>query len=153
MALKRSLLIAAMALAACRTSQKPDTEELIRLEKELNAAFTLKDAAALERLMARDYTFHYIDTNMNAKLQATPNAPRGRWAAEMLKRVSNGPLEWFPVDARITGDTAIVVGRYKWTGAWDAQAFQYEGFITDTWVRQRGTWKILLSTATVNPRP
>ena len=147
----RRRLVLALLFVACRTtSVSRGTEELIQSEKDFNAAFTLKDEAALERLMAPDYSFNYIDKNMRGRLQATPNAPRGRWAADMLKHLSNGPMQWSIVDSRIIGgNTGVVVGYYKWIGAWDAQPFEYEGYITDVWVRQGGKWKIVMSSANV----
>jgi ketosteroid isomerase-like protein len=145
----------ALFAVGCRTTPiSRGTDELLRAEREFNAAFTLKDTATLERLMAPDYSFQYIDTTMGGTLQATPNAPRGRWAAEMLKHVSNGPLRWSIVDSRIIGgNTGVVVAHYKWIGTWDSRTFQYEGYITDVWVRQGGKWKIVMSSANAMAPP
>lgn len=127
------------------------TDELVQRTEEFNTAFSLRDADRLQRLMVPEYTFHYIDQSTVATLRAIPNAPRGKWPAELLRRLSNGPLEWSLIDARIVGNIGIVVSHYRWSGSLSGQAFRYEGHITDVWVRRQGEWRILLSTADLLP--
>ncbi len=130
------------------------TEDVVARTREFNAAFTLRDAAALQALMAPDYTFHYIDQSVSGTLRALPNAPRGRWPAELFGRLSNGPLTWTLIDSRVIGSVGIVVSRYRWIGAVSGQPFQFEGYMTDVWVRRHRKRQLQLSTADIlQPSP
>jgi len=152
-------VLVALLVMSCRTASPRQpiatfgegTKELAQKGRELNQAFALRDTAAMERLLAPEYVFHFTDHNMTGTLAGTPNAPRGRWVGEAFTHLSNGPLESSLVDVRIVGDTGIVVSHYRWSGSWDGTGFQYEGYITDTWVRREGQWQVLLSTATLMP--
>lgn len=145
-------------LAACRTAPSPPiesfgpgTEMLVKRTNELNLAFALRDARKIESYLAPEYTFHYIDQDSRGTLQATPNAPRGRWMDKLFDSLSNGPLQASVVDARVIGATGIVISHYKWQGAWNGTAFQYEGYITDTWIRRGEQWQLLTSSANLLP--
>jgi hypothetical protein len=154
-------ILAALMAASCRTAAPPPpiatsgegTKELAQKGRELNQAFALRDTAAIERLLAPEYVFHFIDQNMTGALAATPNAPRGRWVGEAFAHLSNGPLESSVVDVRLVGDVGVVVSHYRWSGTFNGTGFRYEGYITDTWVRRQGEWQVLLSTATLLPSP
>jgi hypothetical protein len=57
------------------------------------------------------------------------------------------------VDARIIGDVGVVVSHYQWSGSYRSKSFNREGHLTDEWVRRRGRWQVLLSSATlIDPR-
>ena len=156
--MKSSLLVLTLLfLAACRTAAPPaltfgeGTKELTASARALNQAFAVRDTAAIQRLLAPEYGFHFIDNNMHGTLAATPNAPRGQWVGEMLGRLSNGPLESSLVDVRVVGNLGVVVSHYRWSGSYSGVGFRYEGYITDVWVLRDGKWQALLSTATLLP--
>lgn len=140
-------------MCACSTSipTLPRTDELVQRTEEFNKAFSLRDVDALQKLMVPEYMFHYIDQSTIATIRAIPNAPRGRWPADMFARLSNGPLEWSVIDARIVGNFGIVSSYYRWAGSFNGQSFRYAGYMTDVWVRRRGEWRILFSTADLLP--
>jgi hypothetical protein len=155
--MKASLLLTVLLLAACRTAAPPaltfgeGTKELAASARELNQAFAVRDTATIERLLAPEYVFHFVDNNMHGTLAATPNAPRGRWVGELLARLSNGPLESSLVDVRVVGTLGVAVTHYRWSGSYSGVGFHYEGYITDVWVLRGGKWQTLLSTATLLP--
>jgi hypothetical protein len=48
------------------------------------------------------------------------------------------------VDVRIYRDLGVVVSYYKWG--------QYEGYMTDVWIRRARRWQLLVSSADVLPQ-
>jgi hypothetical protein len=154
------LIAAVFFCAACARKPAPlvasfgaGTEELLARTRQLNQAFALRDARTIETLLAPEYTFHYTDHMSRGALQATPNAPRGRWIGKAFDQLTNGPLASAIVDARVHGETGITITHYKWQGAWNGVPFQYEGYITDTWIRRGGKWELLTSSANLMPSP
>jgi len=144
----------AVALCACSSTairEVPQSDPLVQRTIEFNKAFSTRDAETLQRLMDPEYTFHYIDQASNATLRAVPNAPRGRWAAGLLQKLNAVPMEWALIDARIVGNTGIVVSHYRWWGTFGGQSFRYDGHLTDVWVKRHGEWRILLSTSDLLP--
>ena len=127
------------------------TEELVARTRQLNQAFAYRDARAIEGLLAPEYVFHYTDHVSRGALQATPNAPRGRWIEKVFDQLTSGPLQASIVDARVYGEMGITITHYKWQGAWNGAGFQYEGYITDTWIRRGGEWRLLASSANLMP--
>jgi hypothetical protein len=147
-----------VAAVSCQTPPPPavspfsaGTEELVAKSKELNRAFTARDAKAAEALLAPEYTLHFIDKNMRGSIAPAPNAPRGKWLADLFSRLSNGPLEWNLVDARVYGNLGVVVTYYRWSGTRDGRHFAYEGYITDVWIRRSNRWQVLESHADLLP--
>lgn len=153
-----SFALALLLAPGCRTAPPPvsqfgaGTEELVKRQNEFNQAFSLRDAAKLESLMAPEYTFHFYMQDVTGSARPAPNAPRGKWSGDLFARLSNGPLEWSLVDARIHGGLGFVVSHYRWMGAFDGRSFLYQGYITDVWIRRSGTWKILESSASLLPQ-
>ncbi|HVR41503.1 MAG TPA: nuclear transport factor 2 family protein [Thermoanaerobaculia bacterium] len=150
--------IACLVIFACRTAAPPPispfgagADDLVKRTTELNQAFALRDSAKLETLMAPEYQFHFIDHRMMGTLQATPNAPRGKWAADAFAQLSNGPLEASTVDVRVIGDVGVVVSHYRWSGTYRGEGFRYEGYMTDVWVKRLGRWQVLVSSASLLP--
>ena len=153
-----ALVAAVFFCAACASKPAPlvtsfgaGTEALVEQTRRLNEAFALRDVRAIEKLLAPEYTFHYTDHASRGSLQATPNAPRGRWIEKVFDQLTSGPLQSSIVDARVHGEMGITITHYKWQGAWNSVAFQYEGYITDTWIRRGRKWELLASSANLLP--
>jgi hypothetical protein len=151
-------LAAVFFFASCARTPAPlvapfgaGTEALVERTRQLNVAFAVRDVRAIEKLLAPEYTFHYTDHESRGSLQATPNAPRGRWIEKAFERLTNGPLQASIVDARVHGEMGITITHYKWQGAWNSVGFQYEGYITDVWIRRGGKWELLASSANLMP--
>ena len=157
--MRRFFAAAALLLfGACSSTSQPKidgfgpgTEQLLEHAREINQAFAVRDAKAIEALLAPEYTFHFVDRTVNGTLRAVPNAPRGRWIDSVFSKLSNGPMQSSIVDVRVYGDIGIVINYYKWSGAWSGQPFQFEGHITDVWVRRGRKWQLLVSTSTLAP--
>lgn len=152
------ILWAALLLPACARTPSPlvatfgaGTEPLVAAVRQLNQAFALSDVRKIETLLAPEYSFHYTDHESRGSLQATPNAPRGRWIETIFRQLTNGPLQSSVVDARVHRDLGVTITHYHWTGAWNGTAFQYEGYITDNWIHRGGKWQLLSSSANLMP--
>ena len=153
-----TILWTAILLAACTRTPVPlvttfgaGTEPLVAAARELNLAFAHRDVRKIERLLAPEYSFHYTDHQSRGSLQATPNAPRGRWIEKIFDQLTNGPLQSSIVDARVHRDLGLTITHYQWSGAWNGTAFQYEGYITDNWIHRGGKWQLLSSSANLMP--
>ena len=120
-------------------------------ERALNQAFAVRDASAIQELIAPEYAFHFIDGHVSGSLQGTSIAPRGKWVEDSFRNLSNGPLESSVVDARRVGNVGIVISHYRWSGSYHGAGFQYVGFVTDVWVRRAGSWYLLASHAQLSP--
>jgi ketosteroid isomerase-like protein len=110
--MKRSVLVGFVFFMICSQGnlrgQTPgpsnDREEILRLNRELTDAFARRDAEALNRLLADDYTMV---------------SPRGRLIvkdAYLQSRVGSGPVtqteQFDQVSIRLYGTTAIVTSRF-----------------------------------------
>jgi hypothetical protein len=134
----RRLALAFVVLAiGCRTAKPvegfgPGTEPVMARARALDQAFLENDQRALDDLLAPEYTFHFIDHDMTARA----NAPRDRKAA-------GPPMSSSPIDVRVYGRLAVVVSHYTW--------LNYEGHVTDIWLRRHRKWQLVSSAADLLP--
>lgn len=124
-----------------------------KVATEFNQAFAVRDVARVKSLLSDNYVLHFTDREMTGSLLDSPIAPRGQWIVDAFNDLSNGPLEWGMIDARVVGDVGVVVSHYKWSGTFRSKGFQRDGYLTDVWVRRGGRWQLLLSSTTlIDPR-
>ncbi len=118
--------------SAARKDRKAE-QEILKLENEWLAATLTRDAAAIERLLADDYTLGEFDGTVTTKAQLLEYIKSGEFAATSL--VYDG------VTVRVYGDTAIATGRTtersQWKGSDSSGLYQW----TDTWINRAGHWQ------------
>ena len=152
-----TLIIAPVMLSGCRSAgpsvphRGPGTDVLEQHARELNDAFRDGDLRKLRSFFAPDYYFFFTDHNVSGSLQTMPNAPRGRYSAKFLEKLSGGFQAYNIVDVRVYGDFGVVVAHYEWRGSFMGESFDYQGHITDVWVRREDRWWILSSSASLLP--
>ncbi|HYG78968.1 MAG TPA: nuclear transport factor 2 family protein [Pyrinomonadaceae bacterium] len=145
----RIIFLVALAVASCGASaarQAPPPkltgaeEEVRRLERRWLDAYEQNDAAAMERIVADDFTITFPNGAMQTKpqLMAMIKAPRGPGQPRM-KFYTEG------VQSRAYGDTVILLGRVVSEYERDGKAVKEQSRYTDTYVRRNGRWQVVAS--------
>jgi ketosteroid isomerase-like protein len=118
---------------------RDDEQEVMRLERELIAAFLEGDTSALDHILADDFIF--TDPH-SAPLTKT----------EWLEDLTSGHLTFESINiddlqVSIHGDTALANGRVTMKAKSKQGGYSGQYHYTDVYVRQEGRWRAILSTA------
>lgn len=148
-------MICSLSVSGQRPNPSNDREEILRLYRELTDAFARRDADALNRLFADDYTMV---------------SPRGRLIlkdAYLQSRVGSGPatesVQFDQVSIRLHGTAAVVTSHFTAQISVSASATPQQQEIwrnvstadagpcnqrgggntrTDTWIKRNGSWQL-----------
>lgn len=107
-------------------------------------AFRLRDLAALERLLAPEFTLVSTTAEVQSRAQALQEVRDGDPQYERFENHS--------MTARVYGDTAVVQGITSLKGRSSGRPFALDVRFTDTLVRTDGRWTIVVSHVTRLPR-
>lgn len=131
-------------MGQAQSSGDIESARVLALETLWNQAEVAKDAAALARLLADDFTYVDIDGTVQNKAEflAGINHP-----VEHIEIIGNDSLK-----ARVYRDTVIVNGIYHEKGTLNGKAYFHRGRFTDTWVRQGSSWMCVASHSTLIQR-
>jgi ketosteroid isomerase-like protein len=129
-------------LQACANSPPAPVENTALIIEQVTAqadrwdkAIVRKDRAAIEANMADD--FRQIDGSGNVETKAS-------FVADLVSpelRIDPYTVEEF--DVRLYGDTALLSGRTKMTGAYQGKPFSSDYRYIDIYIRRGGEWKIV----------
>lgn len=108
-------------------------------------AFRLRDLAALERLLAPEFTLVSTTAEVQSRAQALQEVRDGDPEYERFENHS--------MTARVYGDTAVVQGITSLKGRSGGKPFALKVRFTDTLVRTEGHWTIVVSHVTLIPSP
>jgi ketosteroid isomerase-like protein len=123
-----------------QTEPTPEEQELIKLERDWDAAFVAKDVRFIERVLADEFVATYGD------------GTRGDKAAEMAQtidfdqRVDSSVLDSFRV--RIYGETAVVWFSRHMTGPKSGKIVSVTYRFVDVFVKRAGRWQCVSSQST-----
>jgi len=106
-------------------------------------AFRLRDIAALERLLAPEFTLVSTNADVQSRSQALQEVRDGDPQYERFENHS--------MSARVYGDTAVVQGVTSLKGRSGGKPFALDVRFTDTLVRTSGRWTIVASHVTRIP--
>jgi ketosteroid isomerase-like protein len=122
------LTVASTAAGRTRAEKKGDVEReaVMRLERELADAFARRDIAALERILADDFT--WVDED-----GVTKKAQYLKETAKLAATTDSIILD--DREVRVYGNTAVSTGRFKWSG--DSVTAHY----TAVYVKRSGRWQ------------
>lgn len=144
--MKPLLFAAAACLVATAAVAAPTSEEkaLMDLEDTISAAYLKGDAKTIEAHVDPSWTL----TNSHAKVS-------GR--ADDLKEVRAGDPKYtdfrtHDMQARVYGDTGIVLGIVSLKGTSQGKAFDSDMRFTDTFIRVNGAWKMVAAQVTPIPK-
>ena len=106
-------------------------------------AFRLRDLAALERLLAPDFTLVSTSAEVQSRAQAIQEVREGD---PHYERFENHDMT-----ARVYGDAAVVQGITSLKGRSGGKPFAVDVRFTDTLIRLDGRWAIVVSHVTRMP--
>jgi len=127
-----------------QSGQDSDSARVLALETLWNQAEVAKDAAALDHLLADDFTYVDIDGSMQNKAEFLDGI---KHPVEHIEIIGNDSLK-----ARVYRDAVIVNGTYHEKGTLNGKAYIHRGRFTDTWVRQGSSWMCVASHSTLMQR-
>jgi ketosteroid isomerase-like protein len=137
-------LIFATPLAAGQTmSKKKDSRvehELKGLERQWEEALTRRDVAALDRLMAEDYTLTTVRGEVVNKARVLEEVK----SANVTATVQNTDTA-----VRLFGDTAVVTGVVLISGKFNDQDVSTQSRYMKVYVRRSGHWQVVAAQATL----
>jgi ketosteroid isomerase-like protein len=144
-ALLRAVAFACAVLVTPAMSATTQEQEAMAATQAACDAFRLRDVRALERLLAPEFTL----VNTSAEVQTRAQAIKEVRAGEPLyERFENHSMT-----ARVYGNTAVVQGITSLKGRTHGRPFAVDVRFTDTLVKTRGRWAIVVSHVTRIPSP
>ncbi|HXG91649.1 MAG TPA: nuclear transport factor 2 family protein [Blastocatellia bacterium] len=124
------------------TSASPVEQELLKLEREWLDAYTNRNAAAMERIEADDFTITYPDGRVLTKADEV---------ASMKTPAPAGPrpaLSTEDTRVRVYGDTAVVTGVLIQKMTNNGHETTIRERYTDVYVKRNGRWQAVASQLT-----
>jgi hypothetical protein len=134
-----SLAVSAPALAA-----SADEQALMDLENKISAAYLHGDTKTVEASLDERYTL----TNSHALVSHRDDDLRELRAGDPKYT----EFRTHDMQARIWGDTGVVIGVVSLKGTSGGKAFDADMRFTDTFVRTNGTWKMVAAQVTPIPK-
>jgi ketosteroid isomerase-like protein len=143
--MRSKLLLAALVWggAAAAMGAGPGADAIEARDRELNAAIVRHDVGVASTIYEDDFVL-------------TTSSGRSKSRDDLLAEIARPGLafevnEMTDAVVRVHGDTAVLTGILHQRGSIDGKPFDVRLRVTDTWVRQRGTWRILAGHASVVP--
>lgn len=128
---------------AAQTNNAKVAQMLERMEHEWTDAYQHRDRAALARILADDWRGQY-PWGERTKSQSLDEMMSG---GNTIQSITFGPMQ-----ARIFGNTAIVMGSDDERSAVNGKSTAGHYTWTDVWVRRGGQWQAVASQMTIAPR-
>ena len=144
-----ALLFSVGQSRAFQTPQASQSEQEVRkLERAWLDAYEQHDGKAMNEIVADDFAITFPDGSMQTKPQILDSikAPRSS-ASPSLKFYTED------VQARVYGDTVILMGRVITEYQRDGKAMKEQSRYTDTYVKRQGRWQVVASHLSNVARP
>jgi ketosteroid isomerase-like protein len=136
--MKTATIILFVAVLVCRFShaQTPAQQEVLQFERDACKAFVDADVAALERVLAPDFTLTLSNGEVSTRADEI-NELR-------TKKVHYDVFENYDMLARMYGDDmAVVLGKTRVKGTADGKPFDRIVQFTDTLIKRDGRWQLV----------
>jgi len=120
------------------TAQTGSEREVRQLERAWLDAYEQHDSKAMEAIVADDFTITFPDGSIQTKPSILASLKQSR---------SSPPLKFYTEDvqARVYGDTVILIGRVVTEWQQNGKAMKEENRYTDTYVKRGGRWQVVAS--------
>ena len=140
--------LAALALAGCAQGGAPADRagaeaELRRANQVYDRAIVTADAAALEAILADDYSYVTAEGEVRDRITHIATLTSGR-----LQVMSAGSEE---VSVRWIGDQALMIGRFPARVTMGGRSFTINERYSALWSRQDGRWRLRHEHASLIP--
>jgi ketosteroid isomerase-like protein len=136
------ILLCGVALGvAGQKSMSDEGGRILAFENAWNHALELKDAKALDMLLAKDFVSIDIDGSLSSKSEflASIKAPDYQ-PSQAVTEQSN---------VQVYGDAAVVVGTFRVKGTEKGKPYVHRERFVDTWIKINGTWQCVATTGTL----
>jgi len=134
------LTVCVSALACAAEPPLNDERQILALEEAWVSALETENRAALERIVAPDFTF--IDPDGALLDRAAYLADRANNPAEIHSFEASEML------VRVFGDTALVAGLSTIDESLAGKRYKYQLRWKEMWVKRAGSWQVLAGQAT-----
>jgi ketosteroid isomerase-like protein len=135
-------LIAALFLNSAIAAPTPEQEAMTATQAACEA-FRMRDIPALERLLAPEFNLVSSNSEVQSRAQAIQEVRDGDPQYDRFENHS--------MTARVYGDAAVVQGITSLKGRSGGKPFALDVRFTDTLVRVKGNWIIVVSHVTRIP--
>ncbi len=115
-----------------------EKDKLEQLSIDWMDAMILHDTATLRYLMAPEYKLQSWDGKQSVYLST--------WLDNLLHHITIVKFEQSGIYAEVHGDVALVTSMYSWSGTFNNNPFDSNGYIVDTWVRNNNHWQVISRT-------
>jgi len=119
--------------------QAGDEDDVLRAEHELALCYQNSDAACIEQAVMEDYILINSRGKISARVDDLAEAKKGDPKYEIFEN--------HDMKARVHGDSAVVTGVTHTKGISGGQPFDAEFRFTDTFVKDRGRWRLFAGQA------
>jgi len=110
-----------------------------KLEEKWTTAYKQRDINILSTLLAEDFVITVEDGNTYSKAGYITHS------ADPTVRVEIAELSDLRVRVSGGGKIAVVTGAYHETGQSNGKPYEYRDRLTDVWVREGNSWRVLSS--------
>ena len=114
--------------------QAGDEDDILRAEHELALCYQNSDAACIEQGVMEDYILINSRGKISTRVDDLAEAKKGDPKYEIFEN--------HDMKARVHGDSAVVTGVTHTKGISGGQPFDAEFRFTDTFVKDRGRWRL-----------
>ena len=114
--------------------QAGDEDDVLRAEHELALCYQNSDAACIEQGVMEDYILINSRGKISTRADDLAEAKKGDPKYEIFEN--------HDMKARVHGDSAVVTGVTHTKGISGGQPFDAEFRFTDTFVKDRGRWRL-----------
>ena len=136
-----AVLLLALAVPTAWAQTASPVQQVRQLEREWLDAYEKRDSAAMQRIVADDFTIVFPDGSSQTKTDILAMLERGRAGDHPGPRFTTEDVQ-----ARAYGDTVILSGRViTHRKGPDGIESRQESRYTDTYVRLDGRWQVVAS--------
>jgi ketosteroid isomerase-like protein len=111
-------------------------QELVKLENEWARAWQQPDPAALETLLADDFTL----TSSRSKGEVTN---KRQYIDSTLKLVRGDGYSFEKMSVRLYGETAVINAYFQQSATFAGRDWSGDFLLTDVWVKRDGRWQVV----------
>jgi ketosteroid isomerase-like protein len=111
-------------------------QELVKMENEWARAWQLPDPAALETLLADDFTL----TSSRSKGEVMN---KRQYVDTTLKLVRGDGYSFEKMSVRIYGETAVINACFQQNATFAGSDWSGDFLLTDVWVKRDGRWQVV----------
>lgn len=122
--------------------------EIVRMEREFAVATMRNDMAALDRIMADDYTFTDSSGAVRTKTQVFTDLAQVLAQANVMSVYKIESINPDELKVHVYGDTAVVTGRTRVKAYTADQSISDQYRFKRVWVKQQGRWQLVANHST-----